>query len=406
MKIVRIIARLNVGGPARHVVWLTKRLHTDEFKSTLMSGAVPDGEEDMSYFAEQHGISPLYIEEMSRELSPKDIVSLWKIYRHIVRQQPDVIHTHTAKAGTLGRTAAFAYKWITPRTLLGRPRNVKVVHTFHGHVFHSYYSPRKTSIFRTIERVLARLATDRIIVISEQQLREINGDNRIGRPEQFSVIPLGMDFDHTSGAEEGFLRKEAKAGPDDILIAFVGRLTEIKDIPLLLAAFSDALPLGGESMRLVVIGDGTLRDALERATVELGVESKVTFLGNRQDVGKLVADADIVALSSLNEGTPLSLIEAMAAGKAVISTTVGGVIDLLGAKVEEREGFAVYERGVGVATRAPIDFAKGLIYLAKNERLRKSLGSSAETFVRENYSIERLERDIVSLYRELMPSDS
>ena len=111
----------------------------------------------MSYFAAEHGVDPVYIEELSRELSPKDLVSLWKIYREISRARPDIVHTHTAKAGTLGRLAAFLYKWGTPGALIGRPRNVMVVHTFHGHVFHSYYSPRKTALFASIERGLASL---------------------------------------------------------------------------------------------------------------------------------------------------------------------------------------------------------------------------------------------------------
>ena len=139
MKILRIIARLNVGGPARHVVWLTDAMREGEFETTLIAGTVPEGEEDMSYFAARHGVEPIYIKEMSRELSPKDAISLFKVYRTMLRERPDIVHTHTAKAGTVGRAAAFIYKWLTPGTLIGRPRKVRVVHTFHGHVFHSYY---------------------------------------------------------------------------------------------------------------------------------------------------------------------------------------------------------------------------------------------------------------------------
>ena len=166
MKIVRIIARLNVGGPARHVVFLTEALQDEEFQSKLIAGSVPDGEEDMSFFAAEHGVEPHYIPEMSRELSPKDIVSVIKIFNQIRRERPDIIHTHTAKAGTLGRVAAFLYRWLTWRTLLGRPRKINVVHTFHGHVFHSYYGRAKTALFLGIEKLLARFATQRIVVIS------------------------------------------------------------------------------------------------------------------------------------------------------------------------------------------------------------------------------------------------
>jgi len=399
MKVVRIIARLNVGGPARHVVWLTDRLRKRGLETILIAGSVPAGEDDMGYFAAEHGVQPVYINELSRELSPQDIISLWKIYRLLTRSKPDIVHTHTAKAGTLGRIAAFLYKWGTLGTLIGRPRKIAVVHTFHGHVFHSYYSPTKTAVFRSIERGLARFATDRIVVISDQQFREINGEVGIGRDTQFSIIPLGLDLSALTGiGPADALRRELDIAPDAMLVLFVGRLTEIKDVPLLLDVFARC----GDGLHLVIAGDGHLRGALE--TEAAGVPT-VHFLGGIKDIAELYASADIVALSSRNEGTPLSLIEAMAAGKPVISTVVGGVIDLLGARLEDHGPFAVYERGLGVTTREPDDFLKGLIYLVKNERLRKSLGDAGRQFVRSNYSIDRLEDDILSLYRELAPAD-
>ncbi|HQU91571.1 MAG TPA: glycosyltransferase, partial [Pyrinomonadaceae bacterium] len=238
MKILRIIARLNVGGPARHVVWLTQALQGDGVESKLIAGTVPDGEEDMSYFAAENGVEPLYIREMSRELSAKDAVSLWKVLQAIRRERPDIIHTHTAKAGTVGRAAALIYKWFTIGTLIGRPRRVKVVHTFHGHVFHSYYGKRKTQVFVLIEKILARLASDKIIVITPQQLREIHSGVGVGRKEQFEVIPLGIDLskfgnDDTDRSE---FRDEFGIPDGTLLIGFVGRLTEIKNIPMLLDA--------------------------------------------------------------------------------------------------------------------------------------------------------------------------
>jgi glycosyltransferase involved in cell wall biosynthesis len=400
MKVVRIIARLNVGGPARHVVWLSDRLRRHGFDTTLIAGSVPKGEDDMSFFAAEHGIVPTYIEEMSRELSRKDIVSLWKIYLHLRRIRPDIVHTHTAKAGTLGRIAAFLYKWATPGTLIGRRRKVRVVHTFHGHVFHSYYSQKKTAMFKMIERILARIATDRIVVISDQQFREISGEVGIGHPQQFRVIPLGLDLTKLIAASrDATLRHDLDIPISASIVLFVGRLTEIKDIPLLLDVFS----LADEYLHLAIAGEGNLRDSLEQRAHG---KRNIHFLGGRQDIVELYAGADIVALSSLNEGTPLSLIEAMAAGRPVISTVVGGVIDLLGLKVEEHEGFNVHERGVGVTSRQPDAYLKGLIYLAKNERLRESLGEAGREFVRSNYSIDRLEKDIVSLYRELVPADN
>lgn len=398
MKIVRIIARLNVGGPARHVVWLTKNLQGEEFQSVLAAGTVPEGEEDMSWFADQHGVAPVLIEEMSRELSPKDIVSLWKIFRLIWREKPDIIHTHTAKAGTVGRVAGFLYR-LTAR------KPVKMVHTFHGHVFHSYYGERKTKIFLAIEKTLARL-TDRIIVISAQQKAEINGKFRVGRERQFKIVPLGIDLSPFSDAEakKNILREEIGVGRDEILVGFVGRLTEIKNIPLILKAAkiykeqrNETLP----KLKFLIIGDGHLRESLEREAENLGVRDVVSFLGNRHDTEVFYAGLDVIVLTSLNEGTPLSLIEAMANGKTFVSTKVGGVVDLLGEKIEERENFTVAARGIGVASEDADALCDALIYLAKDADLRKILGARGKEFVHAHYSKERLTEDIINLYREL-----
>jgi glycosyltransferase involved in cell wall biosynthesis len=407
MKIVRIIARLNVGGPARHVVWLTKELEDREFQSVLLTGTVPEGEEDMNYFAFNNGVEPVYIPEMSRELSPKDVVSLWKVYRRLVRERPDVVHTHTAKAGTIGRAAGFLYRWLTWKTLIGRPRRVKFVHTYHGHVFHSYYGGLKTKIFLFIEKSLALLATDKIVVISRQQLDEIHGRFGVGRAEQFEVVRLGIDLEPfaDSRAKRRFLREEIGAADDEILVGFVGRLTEIKNVPMLLEAArlyrENRAPV---KLKFVVIGDGHLRPALEKEAAALGLSDTVKFLGNREDADIFYAGLDIVALTSLNEGTPLSLIEAMACEKAVISTSVGGVVDLLGEIETEKDGFVVCRRGLRTASGDHESFYKGLIYLAENEALRDRTSAAGKRFIEENYSKERLVGDIKRLYEKLKNS--
>ena len=397
MKIVRIIARLNVGGPARHVVWLTKALQTAEFQSVLLTGRVPAGEEDMSYFAAENGVAPVFIEEMSRELSPQDIVSLWKVFRRLQREKPDIIHTHTAKAGTVGRIAGFFYK------LFSR-KKVKIVHTFHGHVFHSYYGARKTKIFLAIEKTLAKL-TDKIIVISAQQKTEINENFGVGKSSQFEIIPLGIDLAPFAEAEskKNILREEIAAA-DEILVGFVGRLTEIKNIPLLLQAAEIYKTQHSETspkLKFVIIGDGHLRESLEAEAEKLDIADIVIFLGNRSDTPIFYAGLDIIALTSLNEGTPLSLIEAMANGKPFVSTTVGGVVDLLGEIVEEKEDFKIGTRGIGIASENADALCKGLIYLANDEKLREKLGANGREFVQNNYSKERLIDDIINLYRDV-----
>jgi glycosyltransferase involved in cell wall biosynthesis len=396
MKIFRLIARLNVGGPARHVVWLTKFLQNEEFNSVLATGTVPEGEEDMSYFATQNSVEPLFIPEMSRELSPKDIISLWKVFKQIRREKPDVIHTHTAKAGTIGRIAGLLYRFTFHR--------VKIVHTFHGHVFHSYYGKRKTQVFLLIEKTLARFATDKIIVISEQQFNEIHEQFGVGKREQFEIIPLGIDLSAFEKAAEkkNILRTEIGAKSDELLVGLVGRLTEIKNISM----FLQVAKLYKESsskvkLKFVIIGDGNVRNILENEAETLGIKDIVMFLGNRNDADIFYAGLDIIALTSLNEGTPLSLIEAMANGKSVISTEVGGVVDLLGKVKTEIGGFKIRVRGISVESNNTKGFLDGLLYLANSEKLQDEFSINGQKFVLENYSKERLLRDIATLYRKI-----
>lgn len=404
MKILRIIARLNVGGPAKHVVWLTAGLQSSDCETVLVSGTVPPGEDDMAYFAEQLGVEPIYLREMSREISLKDAVTVWKLYRLMLRERPDIVHTHTAKAGTVGRIAGWLYRWLTPAILVGKPRRCKFVHTYHGHIFHSYYGALKTRLFVTIERSLARLVTDRIIVISEQQRREINQQFRVGRAEQFNVIPLGLDtqsFANWEGRRQQF-RDELRAANDDILIGIVGRLTEIKNHQLFLEAAS-LVKQQTSRIRFVVIGDGNLRNELEEQARVLKLEHDVVFVGTRQDPEFFYPALDIVALTSRNEGTPLTLIEAMLNARPVVATAVGGVVDLLGAVQEQNPEFATCERGIRVAAGNAQAFAQGLLRMIDDAALRQELGERGRRYVEKNYGKDRLLKDISELYRQLVP---
>jgi glycosyltransferase involved in cell wall biosynthesis len=403
MKIVRIIARLNVGGPARHVVWLTAGLPKDEFEQLLVAGVIPQGEDDMSYFATQHGIEPLIIPQMSRELSLKDIITLWKVYRLLLKEKPDIIHTHTAKAGTIGRVAGFIYRWFTPKTLIGKPRNVRFVHTFHGHVFHSYYGAAKTKFFLAVEKMLARFVSDKIVVLSEQQCEEINGRFKVGKKNQFEIIPLGIDLTifQNSETRRNILRDEIGAKDDEILIGIVGRLTEIKNHSLFLRIAARVKELKPTMpIRFLIIGDGHLRSELEKEAKDLKLDNWVLFLGERTDPQNFYPALDVVALTSLNEGTPLTLIEAMANSCPAISTSVGGVVDLLG-KESSTDNYVLCERGIRVPSQDVETFSQGLIRLIEDKNLRYEIGKRGESFIFDNYSKERLLVDIGNLYRKL-----
>ena len=413
MKILRIIARLNVGGPARHVVWLTQGLRDMGCEVVLVAGVVPPGEEDMSYVASASRVVPVTLPEMSREISLKDALTIWKLYRIMLRERPDIVHTHTAKAGAVGRVAGMIYRYLTPSALIGKPRACKFVHTYHGHVFHSYYGPRKTRIFLAIERMLAWVATDRIIVLGEQQRSEINEHFRVGFREQFRVIPLGIDLSDFANWEQRRpqMRAELNARDDDVLIGIVGRLTQIKNHSLFLRAAARLKEQNRNSLpgrpRFVIIGDGNLRGELESEVLELALNDDVLFLGTRNDPEYFYPALDIVALTSLNEGTPLTLIEAMANARPVISTAVGGVVDLLGrpetnAATAADAGFIVCERGISVRSNDTEGFGKGLEFLIENEITRRRLGERGRIFVEQQYSKDRLISDTNALYEGLI----
>src|SRR5258708_26422321 len=377
MKILRIIARLNVGGPARHVVWLTEGLQPYGHETLLVAGVVPPGEDDISYVAAASGVQAYTLPQMSREISLQDVVTIWKLFRLMRSERPDIVHTHTAKAGTVGRVAGMMYKALSENS-----SRCRFVHTYHGHVFHSYYGRFKTRLFLTIERFLARFATDRIIVISEQQRREINEVFRVGRREQFAVISLGIDLRSYASWQDRrpHLRSELMLDDDDVLIGIVGRVTEIKNHRLFLDAASILKKTIGSGVHFVMIGDGSLRRDMETQAKTLKLENDVSFLGQRNDPENFYPALDIVALTSLNEGTPLTLIEAMANARPAVPSSVGGVPDLLGAPArpaaqdDAGRGYQICERGVSVASGDAEGLAHGLMRLIADPELRDDLG--------------------------------
>jgi len=406
-KVIRIIARLNVGGPAKHVVWLTSGLRDAGFDTLLVTGKVPEGEEDMSYFADEMGVTPRYFAEMSREISLNDAKTVWKLFRLFRQERPDIVHTHTAKAGTVGRTAGFLYRWLTPGVFIGKPRQCKFVHTYHGHVFHSYYGRTRTRVFLAVERLLAKLVTDRLIVVSKQQSIEIGEKFRVGSSGQIRVIPLGLDLglfaDHASRRTK--FRHELCIPDHTILIGIVGRLTEIKNHQMFLNVVArlkeiDPACWRQGAVRFIVIGDGGLRDALEDQCEELGLEKDVIFVGSRKDPEYFYPALDVVALTSHNEGTPLTLIEAMANARPVVATSVGGVVDLLGEVVEDGP-YQVCLRGISVDAGDEEAFVSALSRIIRDRSLRQELGDRGLEFVEVNYSKERLFEDIKNLYSEL-----
>lgn len=380
-KVMRIIARLNVGGPAIHTVLLTDRLDTGRYRTRLVTGVVPPTEGNMQYLADERGIEPVIIPEMSREISWRDdLVALYKLIGLMLRERPDIVHTHTAKAGFLGRIAA----------LLALPgRRKKLYHTFHGHVFHSYFSPRKTRAFIRIERFLARFS-HRIIAVSERTRQELI-EFGIASPDKIVVVPLGFDLEPFVNCARlrGELRTELGVSPQTVLVGIVARLVPVKNIPLFLQAAS-CIAERHENICFVIVGDGECRNDLEAQVQTLELEKHVRFLGYRRDLDRIYADLDIVTLTSHNEGLPVSIIEAMASGCVTIATSVGGVPDLIEDSVT---GYLVTPDDpsalVTVLEKA----------LAKPENWTK-IGDAARDSACRRFHVERLVADIERLYRE------
>jgi len=377
-------------------------LNREQFEPVLITGSLVEGESDMTYYAHAFGLKPIVIKEMSRELNPRDLIVILKLLRYFWKLRPQIIDTQKAKAGAAARIAALIYKWTTPSALLLRPRQCRVVHTYHGHVFHSYFGPAKTRLFLGIERSLARFCTDAIIAISDQQRQEICEHFRVGKPEQFRVIPIGIEFEEIEDGA-GRLRNEYGIADDEFVIGIVGRICEIKNHAMLLEAIAKLISEreAGRSIRLVVIGDGHLRTNIEQLASRLGLADRVIFTGCRTDVASLYSDLDLVALTSLNEGTPLTLIEAMCAGRPVVTTEVGGVVDIMGARESSMDGFWIWQHGITAPSRDVASFARALRYLIDQPELCRKMGASGQSFVNTRLSRRQLISNIERLYHEL-----
>jgi glycosyltransferase involved in cell wall biosynthesis len=404
IRVVSVIDRLVVGGPTKHIVWVIAGLDPRQFDATMITGTPADAEGDMSYYAHRAGIRPIVLKQMSREPNLRDIIVIAKLLGLFWKIKPDIIDTQKSKAGAVGRVAAYFYKWLTPSAILLRPRQCYVVHTYHGHVFHSYYGKAKTRLILAIERALARVCTDRIITISNQQRREISERFNVGLPEQFRVIPLGIDCEEAEVCESRF-REEYGIGADEFVIGIVGRLCDVKNHEMFLESAARLIRrknAGRPRLRFAVIGDGHLRERLERRAKKLGLADEVVFTGFRTDVASLYKELDLLVLTSLNEGTPLTLIEAMCAGRAVISTEVGGVTDIMGEWRQKHGELSVWDHGLTVPSRNVGALVSAIEYLIERPELRFEMGKRGRIFVRQCLSRDRLILEIESLYRELI----
>jgi glycosyltransferase involved in cell wall biosynthesis len=383
VKVVRVIARLNMGGPALHVAYLTAGLRDRGYDTTLVAGTLARGEDSMAFVAEGLGVNVVTIPELGREISPvRDLFATVRLARLIRRERPQILHTHTAKAGTVGRVAAL---------LAGRARPPIVVHTFHGHVLRGYFGPVRSRFFRALERRLARDSTALVAVSPE--VRDDLVRLGVAPAEKFAVVRLGIELDERIGSGDGRRETRRYLGISDerFAVGWVGRMTAVKRGEDVLEGFRLLRDRGVEAT-LCLVGDGPDRPRLERKAHDLGIVRDTLFLGYQEDVGPLYAAFDALVLPSGNEGTPVSVIEALAAGRPVVATSVGGVPDVV------RNG----EDGFLVAAGATDELAEALSRLAADPALRERLGAAGRARVLPRYAVDRLVDDIDRLYRSLL----
>lgn len=392
-RVLRIINRFNLGGPTYNAALLTKHLSPD-FETLLIGGEAEESEESSEFILDQLGIEGKIIDEMQRDLGfANDRTAYRKIKQIIKDYKPDIIHTHASKAGAIGRAAGIAYG------------KAKMVHTFHGHVFHSYFGTIKTNFYKNIERTLA-LKTDKIIAISNRQKIELWKKHRICSADRIAVIPLGFElekFQQNQEEKRKVFRQKFKLEDAEVAIGVIGRLAPIKNHPLFIDAFQQLQQQTTQKVRAFIIGDGEEAEYLKSYAKDLNItfandqenfdrNTQLHFTSWIKNIDEVNAGLDIIALSSNNEGTPVSLIEAQAAGKPIVSTKVGGISNIV----------KTNKTALLVPSGDRNQFTKELLKLTEDKQLRERMGSHGWQFVNKKFHYKRLVDDIRKLYDELL----
>ncbi len=392
-KVLRIINRLNLGGPTYNAAYLSKYLE-DDFETLLIAGMKDESEASSEFIINNLGLNPRYIKHMYRSLNPlKDRKSLKEIRTIIRAFKPDIVHTHASKAGAVGRWAAIQ-------------ENVPIIiHTFHGHVFHSYFNPIKTKIFLNIERYLAK-KTSKIIAISNLQKKELCEDFRIAKKDKFQVVPLGFDlhrFQENTKEKRAQFRKKYDVDEETVAIGIIGRLVPIKNHTFFLKAIKALVEKGtNHPIKVFIIGDGEEREKIEQQAKTLNIEystencthhnKPLVFTSWIKKADVATSGLDIITLTSLNEGTPVSLIEASAAGKPIVTTNVGGIKDVV------KDNINAY-----ILEKDDVEgFAHKLQILVNNKVLRHQMGIEGMDYAFSQFSHTRLVDDVRGLYLQLL----
>lgn len=384
IKILRIINRFNIGGPTYNATFLTAFLD-DKYTTKLVGGLPEEGESDSLYILEKYGVEPVLIPELKRKPSVKNDREAYKKIKEIIKEfNPDIVHTHASKAGALGRRAAAS---------CGVPI---IVHTFHGHVFHSYFGKTKTSLFKQIEKRLAKKSTG-IIAISDLQKKELVEEHSICKSQKVEVINLGFDlqpFQEKRKHLRDEIRTELQLENNDIAIGIIGRLAPIKNHSFFLQAIEQVLTKTTKSIKVFIVGDGEERQKIEEKVEKMNqrFENRIKMTSWVKDVGRFNAGLDIICLSSNNEGTPVSLIEAQAGNIPVVTTDVGGVKDII---LENETGFIVPIGNLEMYVEKVLD-------LVENEEKRLKMSQNGWNFVQDKFSYQTLVKNMDNYYTKLI----
>ena len=391
IRIARIITRLNVGGPAIQAIEMSARLESIGYHTLLVHGSLGTGEGDMRYLVPSpHPFEMEYVRALRREPAPlADAAAVAQVFRLLRRFRPDIVHTHMAKAGSVGRTAAMLYNVSRART----GHRARLVHTYHGHVLDGYFSAGTAIVFTGIERTLAR-RSDALIAVSPSVLHDLRDRHRIGAADRFRVIPLGFDLSRFAAIgpdDRVAARRELALDANAHVAAFVGRLTAIKQ-PDLFVEGADRIARVDEGARFLIAGGGELDASLRAAVAQRGLSDRVRFLGWQRNLETVYAASDLIAVTSRNEGTPVALIESMAAGVPGVSFDVGGVSDVI---TSSDLGALVSDGDVDALVAA-------MRRLFDDERRRQEIGARARASVLARFGIDRLVHDLTGLYRDLL----
>ena len=385
IKVLRIINRFNLGGPTYNVTYLSAYLPSN-FETKLVGGSAEESEGDALFIPHGHNLTPEIVPELQREISFKKDRKAYKAIKKIISEfQPDIVHTHASKAGAIGRLAAYHSKVPV------------IVHTFHGHVFHSYFGALKTGFYKAVERYLAKRSTA-IIAISNKQKQELVDIHKIASAEKVTVVNLGFDLDrfqHNKTEKRLDFISSYSIDEESVCIGIIGRLTAVKNHQMFFDVIESIFSQTNKKIHVFIIGDGELKNVLEKRANQISqqfTENKITFTSWIKDVSIPLARLDIVCLTSFNEGTPVSLIEAQAANVAVVSTKVGGVEDIID---DGNTGFIVDSFSSEV-------YAENLLKLVENKDELDRIKTQGWRFVKEKFHYKTLCFNIERLYLKLL----